>query len=477
MMNGTLAPGDYMSDTKTLAGMERADVARWAEQPFEVLFAISKPEVEEAQREALIRRFQAMRPEIAALDKLASRQGVDHIGSIEDAVPVFFDHRVYKSYPLSLLEKRQYDRLTAWMRRLTVHDITKLPLDDVRSVDAWLDRLDDYGMIVGHSTGTTGKLSFIPRSQTEWPAWRAAYFEMRRAATGVDTLRISIPSFQPGYRYGHHMQTKMQALFARESAEGEEGRHVLYDYALSSDLLSLAGRLQAAEERGELDKLDIDPKLLEERAELIERSRHRNEDLQRWFAKLAEEYRGQRVRISGTASDLVQLAQLGRAQGVVCEFTPDSILLTSGGLKALKDSPADWEQVAKDFFGINRISSMYGMSECMGLAPQCDEGYYHFFPYTIPVMIDEDGTVLPREGVHTGRLGLFDLLAESYWGGFMSGDRVTMNWDYACECGWKGPRIDRNVARFADLEGGDDKITCAGTAQAYSDFMDYVSSG
>jgi hypothetical protein len=465
-----------MSETETSAGLDRADVSAWVEQAFEVLFSVPRAEVEEAQREAVNRRFQALRSEIAALDKLASRQGVDHIDAIEDAVLVFFDHRVYKSYPLSLLEKRQYDRLTRWMRRLTVHDLTKVPLEGVRSVDAWLDRLDDNGMIVGHSTGTTGKLSFIPRSQTEWPAWRAAYFEMRRAATGVDTLRVSIPSFQPGYRYGHHMQTKMQALFAGESAEGEEGRHVLYDYALSSDLLSLAGRLQSAEERGELDTLDIDPKLLQERAELIKRSRHRNEDLQRWFAKLAYEYRGQRVRISGTASDLVQLAQRGEEQGVVCEFTADSILLTSGGLKGLKDPPADWEQVVKDFFGINRISSMYGMSECMGLAPQCHEGYYHFFPYTIPVMIDEDGTVLPREGVHSWRLGLFDLLAESYWGGFMSGDRVTIYWDYACECGWKGPRIDRNIARFVDLEGGDDKITCAGAAQAYSDFMDYVSS-
>ena len=59
----------------------------------------------------------------------------------------------------------------------------------------------------------------------------------------------------------------------------------------------------------------------------------------------------------------------------------------------------------------------------------------------------------------------------------MSGDRVTMNWDYDCECGWNGPRLDRNIARFSELEGGDDdKITCAGTAQAYSDFMDYVST-
>jgi hypothetical protein len=465
-----------VTDTRQSKLLEVNDVAAWAFHPFETLFALSRAEVEGAQLGALARRFANLRGRVSALEKLASRQGVDEIDSFDAAVPAFFDHRVYKSYPLSLLEKRQFDRLTGWMARLTTRDLSSIPLEGVRSVDSWLDRLDEHGMIVGHSTGTTGKLSFIPRSRAEWPAWKAAYFEIRRAATGVDTLKINIPSFQTGYRFGHHMATKMQWLFARESAEGEEGRHVLYDYSVSSDLLSLAGRLQAAEERGELDKLEIDPKLLEDRAQLIERSRHRQEDMQRWFTKLADQYRGRRVRISGTAGDLIQMAVQGQQRGVRCEFTPDSILLTSGGMKGVKDAREDWEKFVTDFFGIGRICSMYGMSECMGLAPLCREGYYHFLPYTIPMMIDQDGAVLPREGVQTGRLGLFDLLAETYWGGFMSGDQVTIYWDHSCECGWKGPRIDRNIVRFSDLEGGDDKITCAGTAQAYSEFMDYVGT-
>ena len=177
---------------------------------------------------------------------------------------------------MSIIEKRQFDRLTQWLRRLTTHDLTAIPLDGVTSVDGWIERLDEHGMIMLHSTGTTGKLSFLPRSRSEWPGWTESFFEALRAATGVDRRKEALPSFYPGYRSGNTTGTKMQRIFGELSAEGEEGRHCLYDYAISSDLLSLAARLRTAEERGELDQLDIDPQLLEERAKLIEAGRRRD---------------------------------------------------------------------------------------------------------------------------------------------------------------------------------------------------------
>jgi hypothetical protein len=450
------------------------DVAAWTHRPLDELFALARQEVEQAQLQALARRFGELRPRVAALDALAARQDVDRIDAVEEVVPVLFDHRVYKSYPLGLIERRRFDRLTAWLDRLTAHDLSSVPLDGVRSVDAWLDRLDESGMIVGHSTGTTGKLSFIPRSRTEWPAWREAHFQAMRAAIGVDVREVRIPQFSAGYRTGHQMMTKMGRLFAQEQAGGDAARHALYDYPISSDLLSLAGRLAAAEESGELDRLEIDPELLEERRHLIETSRHRDDDLQRWFAKLADDYRGQRVRVGGTSADLVRLALKGRESGLRCAFAPDSILMAGGGMKGFKEAPADWEDLIKDFFAIDRIHSLYGMSECMGTAPLCEAGFYHLPPWTVPLVLDQDAVPLPRTGATTGRFALFDLLAETYWGGFISGDRVTVHWDGDCPCGWSGPRLGKDIARFGELEGGDDKITCAGTAKAYSAFMDYV---
>ena len=72
----------------------------------------------------------------------------------------------------------------------------------------------------------------------------------------------------------------------------------------------------------------------------------------------------------------------------------------------------------------------------------------------------------PREGIPKGRLVLVDPIpTDLRWGGFTSGDEVTMHCEEDCPCGWGGPRASKTIRRFAENEGGDDKITCAGSQQ------------
>jgi hypothetical protein len=64
-----------------------------------------------------------------------------------------------------------------------------------------------------------------------------------------------------------------------------------------------------------------------------------------------------------------------------------------------------------------------------------------------------------------GRAAFFDLAVGGRWGGVISGDRIRI--DYGrCACGRQGPTIDSDIVRYRDLPGGD-KITCAGTIDAY----------
>ena len=447
----------------------------WLDGGHEALFALSWRDYADVQLEVLRRRFDALRGAIPALDRLAKKEGITSIDSIDDALPLFFDHRVYKSYPLTLIENRDFPKLTGWLNRLTTQDLTAMDLSGLATIEDWLDRLDEFGMLVGHSTGTTGKLSFVPRSRTELEGWRGVYQAASRASSGVDPFNDPVETFFPGYRGGHHMMLKMLSLFDIPAAGGPEHYHTLYQTHIPADLSSLAGRMQSAEDRGELAKLGLDPALLKAREDMIAQAKRRDQDIRDWFFKLFDEFKGQRVKLGGTFADLIRTARSGIEQGFRPEFAPGSFITTGGGLKGFKDAPEDWEGYVKEYFGIDRIGMVYGMSEGMANHPRCSEKHFHIMPHTIPTLFDRDMKQLPREGVQTGRLAIFDLLAETYWGGFISGDQVTIHWEEDCPCGWKGPRVGPVITRFSEMEGGDDKITCAGTAQAYNDFMDFVS--
>jgi len=447
----------------------------WLQNGYEPLYELSWRDYENVQIAALKLRFERLRDSVAGLGKLAKREGITSADSVEDVLPLLFDHRIYKSYPLSIIEKRDVGRLNSWLDRLTTHDLSGVNLAGVNTVEGWLDRLDEFGMLVGHSTGTTGKLSFVPRSRTELPAWTRAYNEMTRSATDVDPATEHVETFFPGYRGGHHMMLKMLMLFNVPAAGGPEHYHTLYQTHIPADLSSLAGRMQAAEDRGELDKLGFDPALVEARNRLVEQAHNRERDLETWFGKLFEESRGKRVKLGGTAADLIRTARSGIAKDIRPEFGPGSFIMTGGGLKGMNDAPEDWEGFVKDYFGLDTIGMMYGMSEWMGGVGRCKAGDYHVMPHTIPILFDMDMKMLPRTGSQTGRFAFIDLLAQTYWGGFISGDQITIHWEEDCACGWKGPRIGPDIRRFSEMEGGDDKISCAGTAQTYNEFMDYIS--
>ncbi|MEJ0048169.1 MAG: hypothetical protein WDN04_20155 [Rhodospirillales bacterium] len=91
------------------------------------------------------------------------------------------------------------------------------------------------------------------------------------------------------------------------------------------------------------------------------------------------------------------------------------------------------------------------------------------------VLLPDTGEALPRTGTCTGRYAFFDLAAETYWGGYITGDEVTVTWDEACPCGRTGPYIHRLVQRYSDKQGGDDKISCAGVPSAHQQGTRFIT--
>jgi hypothetical protein len=152
-------------------------------------------------------------------------------------------------------------------------------------------------------------------------------------------------------------------------------------------------------------------------------------------------------------------------------------MFVAGGMKG-RALPDDYRDVVKRFLGVDRIGAGYGMSEVTSITSSCAEGYFHLQPFLIPYILDpKSGTPLPRTGVQTGRYGFIDLMAETYWGGFLTGDEVTINWGdrEPCACGRIGAYLYDNVRRYSEIEGGDDKITCAGAPEAHDKALNFLA--
>lgn len=107
-------------------------------------------------------RFRQLRGAIPPLAAMAEKLGIPAIRSDEDIAALAFPAAFYKSYPESLLERFDFPAMTQWLSRLTAHDLSPLAGRSFDSIDGWLEALEtETPLVVKHSSGTTGRMSFV----------------------------------------------------------------------------------------------------------------------------------------------------------------------------------------------------------------------------------------------------------------------------------------------------------------------------
>ena len=245
---------------------------------------------------------------------------------------------------------------------------------------------------------------------------------------------------------------------------------------MSSDVLYLAARIRAAQSRGALDRLEISDEMLARKKEFEELEADMPDHLQQFFEDTFAKLKGKRIWASGTWNLMHDMAKAGLAKGQEKMFSPDSIILSGGGAKGMTP-PENWEEDVCRFIGIEHLTMGYGMSEVFGHHVMCSAGRYHIAPWVIPIVLDpETSEILPRKGVVTGRAAFFGLMARHAWGGFITGDEITIDWDSRCACGQTSYHLGPKIQRFSEKTGDDDKITCAATPDAHREAMTFLSN-
>jgi len=451
------------------------------EQSITKMHTIPRDELESLQRTAMAMRFKEHYESIEMLRNLADRMGISEVKEFNDVIPLLYPHTAFKSYPPSLLDKKRFDLMNQWLNKLTSYDISDIDVSGCDSIDAWINRMDEKTPLsIITSSGTTGTISLLPKSKAAaeygMKIWRLFLFQRFGKEPTEEELNPVVDIIWPNFASGKLGSLRLADWIKTEFTGGDESRfHALYPAALDTDLTFLASKMKAAASRGELDRLEIDPKLLARKEEFEAIQARAPQDMAEFLQKCFTELAGKRVLMIGSYNMLNEVASEGLKKGIKNLFAPDSAILTGGGLKGYK-VPDNWMEDVKAFLGVDRIQELYGMSE-VGVANwACDQGHYHVQPWCIPYVLDPDtNEPLPREGVQTGRAAFLDLVTEAHWGGSISGDEITIDWSTPCPCGLTTVHIHHDIMRYSEKEGvEDDRITCAAAHQVNEEVVDFM---
>jgi hypothetical protein len=447
------------------------------------MHSIPRDELEQLQRQAMAVRFDQHRKSIELVGKLADRLGVTTLDEFNDVVPLFFSHTAFKAYPAALIDNKRFDLMTKWLGKLTSHDLSKVDTNGCNGIDDWIDRLDEQTPLeVITSSGTTGTLSIIPKdkhgAREGMQLWKICLFQTFGEEPTFEQLNPAVDVIWPNYAKGKLGHLRIANMIKQGFTGNDERKfHALYPDAIDTDLMFLASKMRAAASRGELDRLVIDPALAARKDEFIAMQARQPEDLDNFFTTIAEKLRGKRVFMIGTYGLMYDVAKAGLERGISGVFAKDSAILTGGGNKGVV-LPDDYMDVIHQFLGVDRIQEGYGFSEQSAFHWACSEGRYHVQPWVIPFVLDPDTSEpLPRTGRQTGRAAVYDVLLKAHWGGVISGDEVTIDWDLHCPCGQTSVAFEHDIIRYSEKQGvDDDRITCAATHEVHNEAVDFMKA-
>jgi hypothetical protein len=413
--------------------------------------------------EDLDARFHERRAQVPVLAQRAADQGIGDIRGPEDVVPLLFPHTTYKSYPETLVTKGMWPQLNRWLDSLSVHRVD-VDVTGIEDVDSWIERLEGEGHLVTGSSGTSGKASFLNKSQADRDASLEDFIVCM-----TDLGLAPAPDWHvipTGPETGVKSHLIMRDLIVRRY--GRPDAIAIPPTRASTGHYRYMARL-AAMRRTMADGTARPADVAAFEAESAARQKA-NDDRLRYFAEQVLLRRDEPMLFSAMFPSLFRLVELLREQGAAPgDLTGNNALTTGGGLKGMA-LPSDYREQCFAMLNLtpDRFLHYYSMQELNVRMPKCPgAGRYHVPHALMLFVLDKDGEVLApiSDGQAEGRAAFFDFTVDGRWGGTMSGDKVVAEFG-VCPCGRSGPTILDEISRFSDLADGD-KITCAGTMDAY----------
>jgi hypothetical protein len=373
---------------------------------------------------------------------------------------------MYKSYPEPLLTQGRWAQLNKWLDSLSAHRV-EVDVDGVTDVDEWIDRLTAAGHRVSSSSGTSGKASFLNKSKQDLETSLQNMLDCLVDLGLQPDHSWQVLSVGPDTGQSQHTATRDLILqnYARPdaisinppgSASGVDGHH-----AYLATMAALRKKMAAGTAMPE--EISAVEAAAAERTALLTRK------LEYYVDQLLT-HKDDKFFFMSTFPVLHRFCEMLRAAGAKPgDITGLNAMQTGGGLKGAA-LPPDYQEQIFELLNIDasRFLHYYSMQELNVRMRKCTAARYHLPDELELFVLNQDGDAFAptSDSMAEGRAAFFDFTVDGRWGGTITGDKVQVDYGGSCPCGWQGITLLNSIARFSDLED-DDKITCAGTMDAY----------
>jgi hypothetical protein len=429
-------------------------------------------QAKELRRQAILINHQNYLKTIPFYRKLAQEEGCnENIDLNIIKQKLILPEDIFKSYSQEWLDNNNYTAMNKWLSSLYCQNV-EVDVTRVCSIDDWISRLDEAGIEISCSSGTSGTISFVPRSTANWETIRIAnksfitpFLIQRKVSTPIAGYltkpamkllsseaftkivnKVGLKDFDGIFLGFSSGKTGNQVLMKTLSPMFRR-HYFLYDLDLSMNALRCFRRGARNE----------DENILLEKFR-IEVNQRRDENYLKIVDHLIESTReGQKIFMFGAPYQLKELCDFMTSQNQKVTLNKESLIIFGGGWKSFTGESMDRESFFKMLSASfeltqDRIIEWYSMTEINALMMRCQAGRFHIPPLLEPVIFDEELNPLEGDDL-SGTFGFLDPLAYSYPGFIISGDHVHLV-EGKCSCGLMGPAVTEiKRARNREVKG------------------------
>ncbi len=339
---------------------------------------------------------------------------------------VLIPSEVFKSYPMDFPEEN-VEEFVKWLQGVSS---IKVPAIDgsFKSLDDMLYEFDRRGILLGFSSGTSGRMTFLPRDKLTQNNLIKSYIATVNANVKLEMGKEYFVLGIPGKSY---LQI---AWNGRSVAEAISPGNVFYAFdELKADIVRIrTGVIKNFKEKliGKLAGFML-PRIEKKAEEKI-------------LNKL-KELKDRRIIYLAPPWILANVANRILDNGIDVKLHEDSIISSTGGFKGRKAiDRKELNKLLEEALGISsdRYTDLYGMTESNSIFMECFSNHVkHIPPWIEPFLLDDQLEPIEPHGKTTGRFGFIEPSALSYPGFILTGDKVTIDWDGCDSDDLNGPVI------------------------------------